>query len=502
MKRKHEELESKDVDQKTGREKRHFPTVKQEQAPTSPETNSDEPLLAVEKQHQTDTEQTTNDSRPPSPLPSPDALQQCMSTCTHEELLLHHNPPYKSASAVPFHMNMCPPFWEHIPHLNPAAISQMSTACQKLTCNKATGLRLRHYELQKLLRRRCSLKNHEENYRNTYLCPKPDGDDDDDGEDVLSFESQSDSGKTLVEVFRNITLEQLRPEGAPTVAFKDCEVLGLSYKKIEAGVNYVALDRNLKVLLVVFPDAFERCYAGELSKKAIAQMTANIELLATYHKPSNTSNQQNYEEWTHDPTHAHFCMGNHNYSRCGVHRFTPEAASSSTAHNPLNLPLLPEDPSTFAQRQQLISRFLQGCGETTQVLSLCLKVISKELHQEMVAAYVDLDLRPSIHKFFTTVEPEVFSMRVLEVNTFTEPRYDVCCWENGVTMMTPFGEYVDGDVCVDVVGRRVPLAPGGVLGVRGRKLQYWCLPWRGRRRYCLTHSVNAETRAPSEAVVY
>lgn len=140
---------------------------------------------------------------------------------------------------------------------------------------------------------------------------------------------------------------------------------------------------------------------------------------------------------------------------------------------------------------------MKSCAETTQTAALCLKAISLDLFTDMVKAFKEMNFTHGDREFFSTIPKEVFSLPALLINVLTDSHFDGSDWKNGLAIITPFGEFIDGLFCVRLLKRKIALQPGGVLAVVGEKLEHFCTPWRGRRRYSMVHTAHENTRTPS-----
>ncbi|RPA96310.1 hypothetical protein L873DRAFT_1236118 [Choiromyces venosus 120613-1] len=82
---------------------------------------------------------------------------------------------------------------------------------------------------------------------------------------------------------------------------------------------------------------------------------------------------------------------------------------------------------------------------------------------------------------------ECFALRACLVNVFTEPHVD--CGDVEWAMISPFGNFNDGEFCIADLGRRFAFHEGHIAGIRGRRLAHPTRKWAGSR-ICLVSTMH------------
>ena len=82
---------------------------------------------------------------------------------------------------------------------------------------------------------------------------------------------------------------------------------------------------------------------------------------------------------------------------------------------------------------------------------------------------------------------DLFSLRVLLINLWTQPHRDSKDWDGGWAWLAVLGTFSGGDFCITELQRRIPFPSGAILGLKGGALEHWTTKWNGQARYCLVH---------------
>ncbi|KAI9765838.1 MAG: hypothetical protein M1840_007120 [Geoglossum simile] len=241
------------------------------------------------------------------------------------------------------------------------------------------------------------------------------------------------------------------------------------YDIIPPNTIYIALDCNGKKILAVFPNGLD------VAEYARSQPPPAVHDVRHIH----------HRQWIQENPHLAGENG-----RCGVYHWgtwtetgkdhkvipTKETLNGGTRSNPS------DGCHAFSYRVSTIKSF----GPLTAAVDLFFSTIDQKLHKAYRAAYQRLN--PGEKIFCTTEDPkkELFPLRAILVNTLTEPHVDSDDWIGGWAWISPFGNFSGGDICLPQLGVRVPLPPGGIVGLRGRELVHFTDKWSGSR-YSIVH---------------
>ncbi|KAI9763373.1 MAG: hypothetical protein M1840_000565 [Geoglossum simile] len=242
------------------------------------------------------------------------------------------------------------------------------------------------------------------------------------------------------------------------------------YDIIPPNTIYVALDRNGKKILAVFPNGLDVAYGTDQAKQVIDNISYNIREYARSQPPPAVHDVRHihHRQWVRENPHLAGEDG-----RCGLYHWgtwtetgkdhkvipTKETLKGGTRSNPS------DGCHAFSYRVSTMKSF----GPLTAAVDLLFSTIDPKLHKAYRAAYQRLD--PGEKIFCTTEDPkkELFPLRAILVNTLTEPHVDSDDWIGGWAWISPFGNFSGGDICLPQLGVRVPLPPGGIAGLRGRE---------------------------------
>ncbi|PUU73376.1 hypothetical protein B9Z19DRAFT_1069034 [Tuber borchii] len=85
-------------------------------------------------------------------------------------------------------------------------------------------------------------------------------------------------------------------------------------------------------------------------------------------------------------------------------------------------------------------------------------------------------------------DTECFALRACLVNVWTEPHVD--CSDMEWAMISPFGNFDNGEFCIADLERRFTFQEGYIAGIRGKRFVHFTRKWSGSR-ICLVSTMHS-----------
>jgi hypothetical protein len=296
----------------------------------------------------------------------------------------------------------------------------------------------------------------------------------------------------IVEVFFDIDLNTLQEPDHPTSMAQALEDAN-DFEELPADKSYIAYDKNLKVIVVFYADAFYRAW-GPKSGEFIIQTTAeNIDKVARFVKPVSKMDDRRHsqhEEWVAEQANQNFTWATGPDARSTIYY----SGLSVEQGHPHNKAVIAKDwIGKTSYGGSLMRDLYVWCGNITKTLDSCFAGVDLELRNAYRRAYSTLG-QTGDRRASETCTDELFQFRALLVNVLTEPHVDQDDWKGGMAWLTPFGDYRDGHFCVTMLRKKIPFQPGPAIGIRGDKVEHFTTKWRGSNRYCWVFTFHEKVR--------
>ncbi|KAI5778295.1 hypothetical protein EDC01DRAFT_369463 [Geopyxis carbonaria] len=307
--------------------------------------------------------------------------------------------------------------------------------------------------------------------------------------------SHSDPTRTI-EVFLNVSLEQLLSgtDGDEPTPVEQALEDAKSYKRIDDDKAYIALDRDLKVLVARFPDAYNQVWGNIFGKELVKQTAEDIAkgiLFLQPTAPRDDPRHTRYKEWIEDERHLVFTDGP--WARCGqIHLGLQKDPESymivETEHEMGRWPV----KGLLKGRQCASSNIIEFLRNTSKTIDLIFEATDPDFYTQYNECYSGMSSLAYLS--WRNSGRGTFSRRTLAINLLTEPHKDTEYWKGGWAWHTVFGEYTGGDFCISLLKRKFAFRPGCVFGIRGAQLEHFTEEWFGNCRYGLVHTTDEAVR--------
>ncbi|KAI9884406.1 MAG: hypothetical protein M1823_003816 [Watsoniomyces obsoletus] len=297
--------------------------------------------------------------------------------------------------------------------------------------------------------------------------------------------TRSQCGNVIVEQFHHLDLDELvretRPKHSDEYAYQMLNEAN-KYVVIPPKHTYVAMDSKGRRLIVVFPSGLEEEYGpgtshpgdthddGSLHSSMAEVVRGNIEWFMTQCKPREPNNSR----------HSHNKQWKASFPDTRPNGFFQWGLWFEQGHTQ-NGPVVSQDAVAKSRTVGALRELLQWLGNVTRAIHMLFGAVDNQARDSYCDAFRRI---PSSHAQSMQTDPiDLFTLRVLLVNTWTQPHQDSNDWEGGWAWIAALGDFVEGDFCVTQLRRRIPLPPGAVLGIRGGALEHWTTHWQGPCRY-------------------
>lgn len=88
-----------------------------------------------------------------------------------------------------------------------------------------------------------------------------------------------------------------------------------------------------------------------------------------------------------------------------------------------------------------------------------------------------------------------YSLLALLCDVLTTDHRDDDDWEGGLAMMSSFGQFTGGPLCLRQIGRKMGFPAGSITAIRGAEMHHSIGWWQGAHRYSLVHVCGNFTKA-------
>ncbi|KAI9759490.1 MAG: hypothetical protein M1840_003261 [Geoglossum simile] len=251
------------------------------------------------------------------------------------------------------------------------------------------------------------------------------------------------------------------------------------YTEIPPNHTYIALDRNGKCLAAVFSCGLREVY-DDTAEAIISTTIRNIEIvLPSCNSPPPRSRHSLWEKWKEDSKLDKVMTLSYGYW--------------GTQGNPGVGPKISSDICKTAAILAKTMDLLKWLGNITKAINALFGVVDSGTRDEY-RALVSRIPESSRGLFSTLPEHELFCLRVILVNLWTQPHRDTKDWFKGWAWLAVFGQFSGGDFCFAEMRRRVAFPSGAILGLRGGAIEHWTTKWEGSCRYCIVHTIHEYVR--------
>ncbi|KAI9724928.1 MAG: hypothetical protein M1812_000204 [Candelaria pacifica] len=288
-------------------------------------------------------------------------------------------------------------------------------------------------------------------------------------------------GTMIIETFHDIDLDALteKPSGKRSTAdqpdyAKQLHDEAAVYTIILKGHTYIALDFKSRRILAMFQNGLRDVW-GVQGTEVLDTAISNINEYLEFAPPSAPSNgrHSSIHAWREQNPHLEHCGSYHWGYWCAVGR--------ADLGPKLSKDIIGTSAGLFEKVQLLLQSF--------QSISIAVAMLFNAVDHESCQAYkTEFQQIPQVvRKDFATLDDDLFSLRVLPINLWTEPHRDTKDWKQDWAWICPMGEYAGGDFCITELNRRIPFSSGSIAGLRGGTLEHWTTHWKGFR-FSLVHA--------------
>lgn len=113
------------------------------------------------------------------------------------------------------------------------------------------------------------------------------------------------------------------------------------------------------------------------------------------------------------------------------------------------------------------------------LIQIILDPVLLEDQQQIMAYFTDKQTR--------RVSKDPYSLIALLCDVMTTDHLDDDDWDRGLAMMSAFGEFTGGPLCLRQVGRQMSFGVGCIVAIRGHEIYHSIGWWEGAHRYSLVH---------------
>lgn len=244
---------------------------------------------------------------------------------------------------------------------------------------------------------------------------------------------------------------------------------------------YLALDRNFKRLFVLFSDPYSLLYGPDVGKRVQDQVRENITNYAIVRPPGapNNKRHRSYDQWLLE--NPMFCSGSE--SRCGVFHW---GVWMQRGHESLGPVITADTNKVGAQLRVHQHDLFTSLHNISYLKRFLLGAIDKAERDKMQKATQALH---NGHKdLWCKSDTECFALRACLVNVWTEPHVD--CSDMEWAMISPFGNFDNGEFCIADLERRFTFREGYIAGIRGTRFVHFTRKWSGSR-ICLVSTMHS-----------
>jgi hypothetical protein len=299
----------------------------------------------------------------------------------------------------------------------------------------------------------------------------------------------------IIEIFFRISLAEMQRKPATPwkVALDDAE----GYEQVPADTDYLALDKDLKPMVALFANGFQKAWGTVYGDYIVKTTAENIDKLARFvkpHKQIDPRRHQHHEEWVRDPENQQYPWAAGPNARSGIYYF---GAVTEQGHA-FQIPVITKDSQGQGSYAAAMVKDLEvWCSNLTQTIDSCFAGLDKDMRDRFRLAFESIPTL-GVRLAAATTPQELFSFRALLVNVLTEPHLDHQDLREGYAWLTPFGDFSDGLFCITALRRKVVFQPGYILGIRGDRLEHFTTKWRGSNRYCWVFTFHEQVKQSGE----
>ncbi|KAI9886472.1 MAG: hypothetical protein M1823_001722 [Watsoniomyces obsoletus] len=283
-------------------------------------------------------------------------------------------------------------------------------------------------------------------------------------------------GNVIIEQFHGLDMHDLLSK--PRVKQEDDYPYRMleeakGYTEIPAGHTYIALDSHGRRLVAIFPHGLTDIYGETDVAGAIKN---NIELYIQQVKPPFPTNGRHSEATA-------WLQANPVLDRCGTFQWGVWVEQGNSQKGPvLSRDLLVKGARTIP----ILRALLDSLGNITRAVNALFGAVDYKMRDEYREAFCRIPAE--FGRYMETChDVELFSLRVLIINAWTQPHRDTKDWHGGWAWLSVLGDFSGGDFCLTELRRRIPFPHGAVAGLRGGALEHWTTHWQGTSRYSIVH---------------